>query len=274
MKVKRMNDLWSSSKSNMISTTSYTSIQVSYSIVLYSIYKVLIEEIKEKKTDGRALVISAYPAMGKSYTTNYLTNNNFSVVVLDSDSRYFSWKYDNKGNRLSERNDNWPNNYIDYIKSHIKDSDIIFISSHEEVRKALFEEDIDYYTFIPLLVDQEMLMDRMKARGSSEEFIYTRRKNFVNDVGLSLKLYNFDDNIISCKSYIEYKYDDRTFYMNDMILSGLSQIIDLNDKSVREKIKKSVEACVSTISNTYSRLPESPYNYDDFVTSDNRNRYK
>lgn len=269
-----MNDLWSSSKSNMVSTTSHASIQVSYSTVLYSIYKVLIEEIKEKKTDGRALVISAYPAMGKSYTTNYLTNNNFSVV--DSDSSYFSWKYDSKGNRLSERNDNWPNNYIDYIKSHIKDSDIIFISSHEEVRRALFEEDIKYYTFIPLLADQEMLMDRMKVRGSSEEFIYTRRKNFVNDVELSLKLYNFDDNIISCKSYIEYKYDDQTeFYMNDnMILSGLSQIIDLNDKSVREKIKKSVEACVPTIVNTYSRLPEPPYNYNDFVTSDNRNRYK
>ena len=68
-----------------------------------------------------AILVSAFPGMGKSYAFNELKDK---IKVLDSDSSKF------------DKSD-FPSNYIEHIKNNIKDNDIIFISSHKEMKNAL-----------------------------------------------------------------------------------------------------------------------------------------
>lgn len=84
----------------------------------------------------KTYVISAFPAYGKSYCFKKYQDK---FTILDSDSSEFSWIKDRNGNNTKERNANFPQNYITHIKNNIGKVDIIFVSSHETVRKALFD---------------------------------------------------------------------------------------------------------------------------------------
>ena len=60
-----------------------------------------------------AIVVSAFPGMGKTYAFKALSGK---IKVLDSDSSNF------------DKND-FPKNYIQHIKEEIPNNDIIFIST-------------------------------------------------------------------------------------------------------------------------------------------------
>lgn len=146
----------------------------------------------------KAVVISAYPCCGKSYCYEKLKKR---YVILDSDSSQFSWitrkpteeevkeyaerlkekrepligndflieKYRNS--EIRARNPEFPANYIKHIQEYMNEVDIIFVSSHLEVRKALQEAEIEYVTVYP---DPDLLEEwvgRMYLRKSPESFI-------------------------------------------------------------------------------------------------------
>lgn len=154
----------------------------------------------------KAKVISAFPACGKStyyrewsqYSKDNVwrkRNNGEQVFnniglpcgdkILDSDSSQFSWVKDENGNNTDVRNPDFPNNYIQHIKDHLETEDIIFVSSHDNVRKALEENNIDYYLVYP---DKSLLDEwvyRMKNRGNNKKFINFIISNwdkFINDI--------------------------------------------------------------------------------------------
>ena len=79
------------------------------------------------------LLISAFPGCGKS--TTYMTYKG-KIIVLDSDSAFFP-------------KTNFPKNYIEHIKKQIGVADIVFISSHKEVRDALRNENIPFNIIYP-----------------------------------------------------------------------------------------------------------------------------
>ncbi len=114
-------------------------------IKTYSIF-----EKKEKET----LLLSAFPGTGKSY----LFKNNKDLKILDSDSS----KFDKK---------DFPENYIKHIKDNIGKADIICISSHEEVRKALVKNNLDFTLAYPDIKLKDEYLERYKERGSDEKFI-------------------------------------------------------------------------------------------------------
>ena len=124
----------------------------------------------------KALVISAYPACGKSTIYNewsiYSGNEN-GLKILDSDSSLFSWVYDENGNKTNIRNTDFPNNYIKYIKEHLKTEDIIFVSSHKVVREALYEAHIPYISIFPkdTLLNMKDWKLRFLDRGNTQSFI-------------------------------------------------------------------------------------------------------
>lgn len=115
------------------------------------------------------IVVSAFPACGKSYKVKVYNNKPYSM--LDSDSSKFSWIKDENGNNTKVRNLEFPNNYIEYIKSNIGKVDVIFVSSHKEVRQALRDNDIKYFIVYPTVDMKEEFLKRMKDRGNTEEFI-------------------------------------------------------------------------------------------------------
>lgn len=114
-------------------------------------------------------VISAFPATGKSYFTR-----NTSKDVLDSDSSNYSWTYLENGEKI--RNKDFPNNYIQHIKENIGKVDIIFVSSHKEVREALVENNIHFTLIRPNVFLKDEYLKRFSERGNDEKFI-----KFIDD---------------------------------------------------------------------------------------------
>lgn len=112
------------------------------------------------------IVISAFPGMGKTW---YFNNCQDLHSSYDSDSSQFP-------------KDNFPQNYIEYIKGKLKDDDkdIIFVSTHESVRRALIDEGIRFVCLYPDRSMKDELMQRYRQRGSSEAFIENMDKNFDN----------------------------------------------------------------------------------------------
>lgn len=108
-------------------------------------------------------IILGFPGVGKTYAKEYYKCTN--VHVLDSDSSNFS-------------KDMFPDNYIDYIKQLIqeKDIDMLFISSHDSVRKAIYNDDFimnnaAVYICYPDKSLKEDFINRYKNRGNNDNFI-------------------------------------------------------------------------------------------------------
>lgn len=102
------------------------------------------------------LIISAFPGTGKTYLKEFRPD----LTIWDSDSSSFS--------KLPD----FPQNYVDHIKKGIElNADIILVSSHENVRKALFDNEIPFITIVPELEQKDDYIQRYKNRGSSREFI-------------------------------------------------------------------------------------------------------
>lgn len=127
----------------------------------------------------KTVVISAYPCCGKTYA---FENYQDKYSMLDSDSSNFSWIYVD-GEKI--RNPDFPKNYIQHIKDNIGKVDIIFVSSHLQVREAMEETGIRYCTVYP---KKEMLNEwvgRMYRRGNDENFIKFQIDHwdeFVNNI--------------------------------------------------------------------------------------------
>ena len=121
----------------------------------------------------KPVVISAFPACGKTYAFNHYNRNN---NILDSDSSLFS--------RAGEgvRNPSFPQNYIDHIKAKVESEkyDIIFVSSHKEVRDLMTENGIKFYTVYPESDLMDEWVERMKNRGNDDEFISFITNNWNN----------------------------------------------------------------------------------------------
>lgn len=128
-------------------------------------------------------IISGFPGIGK---THYFKDQEYNgKTCLDSDSSKFSWVKDENGDNTKERNPEFPSNYIKHIKENIGKVDIIFVSSHDVVRKALEEANIRYVLVYPKINAKEEYIRRYEQRGSSEsfiKFISDNWENFINDM--------------------------------------------------------------------------------------------
>ena len=124
-----------------------------------------------------ALVISAFPGCGQS---TYYKKYGMTQKILDSDSSNFSWIKDAEGNNTKERNPEFPLNYINHIKENIYNTDIIFVSSHEIVRKAMADNGIRYVNIYPKDTVQNMKewRNRFIERNNSQSFINTVMENW------------------------------------------------------------------------------------------------
>ncbi len=129
---------------------------------------------------GKAIVVSAFPGMGKSY----IAKHSDGKKVLDSDSSQFSWLLDSNGNKILDdngkpiREPNFPNNYMQHIKDNIDSADIIFVSSHENVRQALNDENIDHCIVYPREDMKEEMIHRYITRGNDKNFVEKIKENW------------------------------------------------------------------------------------------------
>jgi len=120
-----------------------------------------VKKFKKKKT----LLCSAFPGTGKSYFYTVFGGMD-GKVILDSDSSTF--------NKVG-----FPTNYIEYIKANIGKADIIFISSHKEVRDALVEEGLEFTLVYPNPFLKIEYINRYKTRGNDFSFVKLLETNWI-----------------------------------------------------------------------------------------------
>ena len=109
------------------------------------------------------LVVSAFPGCGKSH----LFRNKGDKKILDSDSSTFD-------------KSQFPENYINHIKSNIGDVDIILVSSHKEVRDALQNQGINFSLVYPSRVIKDEYIQRYIDRGNDGKFVELLKNNWEN----------------------------------------------------------------------------------------------
>lgn len=153
---------------------------------------VKIDNMKKTK------LVLGFPGVGKSM---YYMKKKGKIDVLDSDSSTFS-------------KDGFPSNYIEHILENIGTHDIIFISTHEVVRKALKSIDIfsnenveGVYLVYPDLSLKDEYIKRYKERGNNKQFIEVLDKMFDNWV----EELNNESN-----KFIKIKLNDSNYYISDL----------------------------------------------------------
>lgn len=136
---------------------------------------------KLEKVDSseQTIIIMAFPGCGKTYFKEQLKGS--GIKVLDSDSSNFD-------------KEEFPQNYIKYIESQIGKQDIILISTHEDVRHAIYENDnimshCAVYICYPKLKIKDLWIQRLRDRGNNEKFCKLIEDNYQKWI-MDIKLEN------------------------------------------------------------------------------------
>ena len=171
-----------------------------------------------------SIIISAFPGMGKTYSKKSIT----TLDIIDHESTPYRWTYDNDKNYINKRikihNPEFPKNYIDALKEIIysEDSpDVVYVSSHSEVRDALNKEGIDYYLISPYYRCKESMIQRYRERGNSEKFcdqLYSNWNKYI-------------DSINNETHPILIKFDDRNFIDVILLNDLLSRSRDMHENT-------------------------------------------
>lgn len=122
---------------------------------------------------ARVYVIAGFPGVGKSTVTA-----NMQITSYDSDSSKFDKTH-------------FPENYISHIREikekHESDGTnrdvVIFVSTHEIVRKALEAANIPFSLVYPMTDNKSEYLQRYRNRGSPDAFIKLLDENFATWIG-------------------------------------------------------------------------------------------
>lgn len=178
----------------------------------------------------KTVVVSAFPCCGKTYAFENYQN---MMSILDSDSSNFNWMFrkrteeeletikkewestphllsgDGYINKIKDelikvRNPDFPNNYIEHIKENIGKVDIIFVSSHLQVREALTNAGIRFCTVYPKKKMLNEWVGRMYRRGNDQKFINFQIEHWDEFVGnISNEPHGFDVFRLGNNEYID-----------------------------------------------------------------------
>ena len=116
------------------------------------------------------IVISAFPASGKSYSETYMNSDGYKVVDMDNGEFDFSKP-----------------ETMEYLKENIGKVDYIFVSTAKEVRNALKEAGIRYLLIYPRAEYKEEWVGRRFLRHMNSEdkspvvALANNWANWVND---------------------------------------------------------------------------------------------
>lgn len=137
------------------------------------------------------LVISAFPGCGK---TTLHSAGVYGYSVFDSDSSMW------------DKND-FPNNYVTHIKSLMNGTGdkIILVSSHGEVRKALYDNGIIYKLVYPSIEIKDEYIQRYIDRGNESNFVNLLNENWDSFIKSCINDVNCQHLVMHSGEYLENK---------------------------------------------------------------------
>lgn len=126
------------------------------------------------KTEQKAIIISAFPCVGKSYLSTVYEN------VIDLETTYFQYELTEdqrqlpverlKGTKKTER-ENWREIYIAEVEKLAKKNCIILIAPSKKLRELLTLNGLEYILVYPQTGLGEEYALRAEKRGNAERFI-------------------------------------------------------------------------------------------------------
>jgi carbamoylphosphate synthase small subunit len=134
------------------------------------------------------LIVSGFPALGKTYVTETFLERGYNVQ--DSDSSGFS------------KHEDFPKNYLDYIRN--SDANLIFVSTHESVVNGILNDpelNENYHIVMPSFGMKDEIIDRMIRRGSPEALCEIVMNNYNDWIFELLKL-NTNLHVLSSGQYM------------------------------------------------------------------------
>ena len=123
--------------------------------------------------NNKALIVSGFAGVGKTRFTELYKS---IYDIIDLDSSYYSWIINEDGTK--EKDPNFVANYSQAISELEGYADIIFISTHEDVRKRLKERDIPFITVGPKREAKDQWIERLKKRNPDDRIIPIMEENW------------------------------------------------------------------------------------------------
>lgn len=121
------------------------------------------------------VVVSAFPCLGKTTAAA-----RFPRLFRDLEYSDYHWIIDETGSKT--KNPLWPQNYIEAIKN-LSTSGMyktVFVSSHDEIRKAMKEAGVKYTNVFPQDTPEmkRVYMERLKARDPKSPLVPLLDENY------------------------------------------------------------------------------------------------
>lgn len=163
-------------------------------------------------------VIWGFPGVGKSFLGD-------GRKVIDADSVAFQfrvedvWKLHGSGNRNATYNDEYPKNYIDYVKN--ADADVVLINCHLSLLKEFEDVEVVY----PVKDLKQEYLDRYRRRGDNESFIKQMDENFDQMINLIEQLPGIKKHPVK----------EKEIYLSDVLSEGWEKVDSMENKN---KIKQ------------------------------------
>ena len=112
----------------------------------------------------------------------------------------------------------FPQNYIEHIKNRRQYKQLVFVSSHIEVRNAMVKEKIPFIYVIPSIDRKEEFLNNYKQRGNTKQFIENVEINWER--WLQISVYNNEYPVYVCtRGYLKDNLEEiikqyKEFYHN------------------------------------------------------------
>ena len=129
------------------------------------------------------MIIAAWPGTGKSFLGNRYKN------ILDAETTFYQYIIDKKMNRIEfekqketnrKINDEWPNNYIDYLSKNYNKFDLILIPLIPDILNYLENNNINFLIVAPKAHLKHEYKQRYNDRGNNKRYIDNILNNWNN----------------------------------------------------------------------------------------------
>ena len=121
--------------------------------------------------ERKTAIIAGAPGIGKSSLFSEAGRLGFSIA--DSDSSEFAWL------EPSVRNPDFPRNYIEHIQKLNGQVDVVCVSTHHEVRKALVDAGVEFTLVYPGSGQKDEYLRRLKNRPLKPGEDQAEREQFI-----------------------------------------------------------------------------------------------
>ena len=145
----------------------------------YEINPIVMTEYKEKcvspynRTIDQCLIVSGFAGIGKSYFAEKYKDD---YSIIDLDSSVFSWLEKEDGTKV--KNPTFVEDYTCAIRRLAQYVDFLFISTHDEIRKSLTHQDMNFITICPKREAKDQWIERLKKRNPNDRIIPVMEENW------------------------------------------------------------------------------------------------